>query len=266
VKCYEVKPCTPRERESCFVWNQFKGNPDELENIKCWVLKADNPSQLATCRQCKYYIMMNMDTGIVSQYSSDVAIVTCEGVLNEEKTHALEQVWETLRKNGKKKVLLRVSNLNNVYSCGLGLLIRIHKETSLEKGLLVIQGAHGYVQAVLEASKLNKIIKMVPEERQAAEIFSQMKRTEEEAAKPKAEVKPPEPPKQRPPCYVYFKNHNPRNATICDECSKKINPSDQPCWVVEGIVEGIIFQYVSEECADCPYYEEFSGASAQEIG
>jgi anti-sigma B factor antagonist len=257
VKCYEVKPCTPKERETCFVWNQFKDNPVDLENVKCWVLKADNPAQLSSCHKCKYYIMMNRDSGIVSNYASDVAIVTCEGVLNEEKTHALENVWETLKKNGKTKVLLRIGNLNNVYSCGLGLLIRIHKETSAAKGLLVIQGAQGYVLAVLEASKLNKIIKLVSDERQAADVFAELKRKEEEAAKPKIQEKPPEPPKQRPPCYIYFKNRNPRNATNCEECSKKINPSNQPCWIVDGEVEGITFQYVNEDCLDCPYYEEF---------
>jgi len=201
--------------------------------------------------------MMNRETGIASNYSSDVAIVTCEGVLNEEKTRALENVWETLKKNGKTKVLLRLASLNNVYSCGLGLLIRIHKETSSAKGLLVLQGAQGYVQAVLEASKLNKIIKIAADAQQAADIFAELKRKEEEAAKPKEIAKPPEPPKERPPCFVYFKNHNPRNATNCDECSKKISPSNQPCWIVEGDMEGITFQYVNEDCVDCPYFEEF---------
>jgi anti-anti-sigma factor len=262
MKCYEVKPCTAGDRESCYVWNTFKDNPADLDGVKCWVMKGassdDNPKQKAACQKCKYYIMMNRESGIVGNYSSDVAIINCEGLLNSERTRALEQVWETLKQKNKFKVLLRLDKLNNIYSCGLGLFIKIHREAAAQKGLLVLAGAQGYVTAVLDSSKLTKVFKMAADEREASAIFAELRKKEEEAAKPKIEeVKPPAPPKKREPCYVYFKNHNPKNATNCDECSRKINPTDQPCWIVEGVIEGISFQYVNEDCEECPYYEEF---------
>jgi anti-anti-sigma factor len=269
MKCYEVKQCTPKERESCYVWNTFKENPADLDGIKCWVMKGayadENTKQQAACQKCKYYIMMNRESGIVGNYQSDVAIINCEGVLNNDRTKALEQVWDTLKKNRKFKVLLRIEKLNNIYSCGLGLFIKMHRETAAEKGQLIVSGAHGYVMAVLESSKLTKVLKLTADEHEAATVFNELRKKEEEAAKPKVEevkVKQPEAPKKRPPCYVYFKNHNPRNATNCDECSRKINPSDQPCWIVEGIIEGISFQYVNEDCEECPYYEEFGISQA----
>ena len=65
---------------------------------------------------------------------------------------------------------------------------------------------------------------------------------------------------KRPECWVFWKNHNPKNATTCDECFKKIKPTGKPCWIVDGMIEGISFQYVDEDCESCHYFEEFAGA------
>jgi anti-sigma B factor antagonist len=244
------------------VWNTFKDNPADMENVKCWVLKGayqeETGKLLKQCKQCAYFIMMNRDSGIASDPSSDVAVVTCEGTLNAERSMALEKVWANLKQHNKSNIILDLSRVNNIYSCGLGAIIKIHKDTAELKGLLVVIVVEGYVANLFSVTKLSRILKIVENHRTANDIFEALKKKEEEK---KAVVAPivekPAKPKTRPACFEYFKNHNPKNATNCDECFKKIKPTGQPCWIVDGMIEGVSFQYVSEDCEGCPYFAEF---------
>jgi anti-anti-sigma factor len=272
VKCYEVTKCSKAQREDCYVWNSFRENPADMENVKCWVLKGvyqeESGEQLTKCKQCAYYITTNRDTGIASDSDADIAIVTCEGTVNTERTKALEKVWENLKQHNRFKIILDLSRVNNIYSCGLGAIIKIHKDAvASSKGMLVVVATDGYVTNLFAVTKLSRILKIVKNHRDAHGIFETMKAREETkgaavqktAAQPQpgAAPKPAARPKERPACYEYFKNHNPKNATTCDECFKKIKPTGQPCWVVDGMIEGISFQYVSEDCEDCVYFKEF---------
>jgi len=237
-----------------------------MENIKCWVLKGvyqdENAAQLKKCKKCMYYITMNHDTGILSEANASVAVVSCEGSLNAERTKALEKVWENIKQHNRFKIILNLTNVNNIYSCGIGAIIKMHKETAAANGLLVVVAADNYVTELFSVTKVSRILKVVPTLRDANEFFEILREKEDAqkvAAKPDETLKPPKPvkPKERPACYVYFNNHNPKNATNCDECFKKISPPGQPCWIVEGMIEGISFQYVSEDCEGCPYFAEF---------
>jgi anti-anti-sigma factor len=263
VKCYEVTKCTKEEREACYVWNSFRDNPQDMDNVKCWVLKGayqeESGQQLKKCRQCAYFITMNHETGISSDSDADVAVVTCEGTINAERTKALEKVWDNLKQHNRVKIILDITRVNNIYSCGLGAIIKIHKEAVAAKGMLVVIVTEGYVTNLFAVTKLGRILRVVKSHRDAHDIFESMKKKEVEA-KAVETVKPPPKPKERPACYVYFKNHNPKNATTCDECFKKIKPTGQPCWIVDGMIEGISFQYVDEECESCPYFMEYGGA------
>lgn len=261
MKCYEIRQCNEEERGKCYVWNSLRDNPEDMENVKCWVVKGayqqENREQLQRCRQCKYYLMMNRDSGVVSDHDAELAVITCEGVINNDRTKALEKVWEGLKRNNKHKVVLKVANVSNVYSCGLGVLIKIHKETAGMGGFLVVEGAAGYVQALFESTKLNKILNITTDSEETRQLVAGFKEKEEQAAQEVAEPEPAQPPKERVPCYVYWENHNPKNATSCDECFRKIKPTDEPCWIVEGMIEGVSFQYVNEDCEDCAYFQEF---------
>jgi anti-sigma B factor antagonist len=242
-----------------------------MENIKCWVLKGvyqeESGAQLKKCKLCSYYITMNRETGVASDSDADIAVVTCEGTVNNERTKALEKVWENLKQHNRFKIILDLSRINNIYSCGLGAIIKIHKDALASKGLLVVVAMDGYVTNLFSVTKLSRILKIVKNHRDAHDIFETMKTREEAAqraasasATPHAAVLKPAKPKERPACYDYFKNHNPKNATACDECFKKIKPTGQPCWIVDGMIEGISFQYVSEDCEDCVYFKEFGPA------
>ena len=270
MKCYEITKCSQKERDACYVWNNFQENPQDMENIKCWILKGvyqeENKQLYKKCQQCKYYLMMNRDSGIVSDYDADLAIITCEGTINNDRAKALGKTWETLKQHDKSKVLLDLSRVNNIYSSGLGAIITIHKETQTAKGIVIVICPEGYVKNLFQVTKLSRLLKIVkdqPEARDAYDVFKQ-EETKKKAPAAAAQVKPEtaklKPPKERPQCYVYWKDKNPRNATGCEECTKKIKPSSQPCWIVEGMIEGISFQYVNEDCEDCPYYAEFGAA------
>jgi anti-anti-sigma factor len=267
VKCCEVTKCSKEMRDACYVWNSFRDNPQDMDNVKCWVLKGayqeESGQQLKKCKQCGYFISMNRETGINSDADADVAVVTCEGTINTERTRALEKVWDNLKQHNKHKIILDISRVNNIYSCGLGAIIKMHKEASAAKGMLVVIVTEGYITNLLAVTKLSRILRIVKNHRDAQDIFDSLKKKDVEAQQKAvlaaAEAAKPPKPKERPACYVYFKNQNPKNATTCDECYKKIKPMGQPCWVVDGMIEGISFQYVNEDCEACTYFAEFAG-------
>ncbi len=288
MKCFEMTKCTEKDRKNCIVWSSFQSTPEELDNIRCWVLKGvyqeENKAQLLKCRKCNYYLMLNNNTGIESDLRTDIAIVTCDGVINNDRTRALEKVWETLKKNSKYKVIIDFSNVNNIYSCGLGLLVKMHKEADAANGAIFITGAQGYVLSVFTSTKLTKILHLAADKQAALEFFDlQRKKIEEaKAAKIAAEKEAAEreakereeaakiaaakkAARKQIPCWEYFKNHNPANATNCDECFKKQAPNGIPCWIVDGFIEGVSFQYISEDCEACAYFLEFGPGISDKI-
>ncbi len=268
MKCFEITNCSEKERKSCFVWTSFQSSPEELDNIKCWILKGtslqQNKAQLQKCRKCNYYLMMNRNDGIETDTRADIATISCDGVINSDKTRALEKVWETLNKNGRYNVILDLSQVNNIYSCGLGLLVKMHKDAQANKGMLIVTGVQGYALAIFTSTKLSKLLFMAADQQAALQLFDlQKKKIEEarEAEKKAAETATtqtiPVKPRKRIPCWDFFENQHPDNATSCDECFKKISPSRDPCWIVEGLIEGISFQYTNEKCEKCAYFLEF---------
>ena len=268
MKCFEIASCTEQERKACYVWASFQTSPQELENIKCWVIKGayqeENKAQLKKCRRCTYYNAMQKNSSIASDCSNDETIITCNGSLNNDQTRALETVWNKLTQNSKWKIILDITLVNNIYSCGLGLLVKMHKDVEAKKGMMVITGAQGYVLAIFNSTKLSRIFHMAPDRRAALEKLDEFRRKQEEALK-KIETPVNIPPKKRIPCWQYWEGHNPKNATRCDECFKKVSPSKEPCWIVEGMIEGISFQYVNEECEGCSYFYEFASSELPKI-
>jgi anti-anti-sigma factor len=264
MKCFETKKCAQKERDSCFVWNSFGKTPEEMENIKCWMLKGasndEKKKQSEKCGGCLYFQAMNRDPGIASETDADLATITGEGTINNERNKALEKTWETLKGHSKIYVLLDLSRVTNIYSSGLGTIIAIHKETQAMGGLLVVLCPDGYVKSLMKVTKLARILNLTGNLRDAHDAIAEHKKSRApKMVRESPEKEPPKPaaPRERPPCWVHWKNKNPRNATTCDECFKKLKPTTQPCWIVEGMIEGISFHYINEECETCPYFEEF---------
>lgn len=265
MKCFEITNCNEKKRKSCYIWTSFQSSPEELDNIKCWVLKGvyqpENKAQLAKCHKCNYYLMMNRNTGIQTDIRTDIATICCDSPINNDKTRALEQVWNKLKQSGKYNVILDLSQVTNIYSCGLGLLVKMHKEAQDNNGKLVITGLQGYALAIFTSTKLSKLMVMAADHQAALQFFEMHRKKSEDSdktkQKPEDTIKSAQPAKKRIPCWEFFGNKNPSNATNCDECFKKISPSLKPCWIVEGLIEGISFQYINEDCEMCEYFLEF---------
>jgi anti-anti-sigma regulatory factor len=181
-------------------------------------------------------------------------------------------VWEALKKHNKHKVVFDISNVNNIYSCGLSMLVKMHNEAKAADGMLVVVGGREHLHHILHSSKLSKLLHLAPEHESARQLFDRAARQKEEVARQKAAAeqkareeqtraaeaaKPKPAPKRFVRCWEYWQNHNPKNATTCNECFHKLNPKVHACWVVEGLVEGVTFHFVNESCLDCAYFEEF---------
>jgi anti-anti-sigma factor len=295
MKCYEITKCGEKERSSCQVWNGFRDHPEDMEGCACWVLTGayheEGGRQAQKCRKCGYYLTINRDTGLGVEHQADVAIITCSGTINMEKTKALEKVWDVVKKNKKNKVLLDIANVNNCYSCGLSMMVKMHREAVAAGGMLLVVGCPQTLYGVLHTTGLAKHLLFVQDRNAGLQHFAALatrKQEEErqketearkaaeqqhaaataatagrraapeaaETAKPVAS--PPTSQKKYVPCWEYWKNRNPRNATNCDECFHKKSTPQRPCWIVEGLVEGVVFHFINETCVDCRYFEEFA--------
>jgi anti-anti-sigma factor len=294
MKCYEVTKCSEKERAACNVWNSFREHPEDMEGCACWVMTGayhEDGRQAQKCRKCGYYLTVNRDTGLGVENQADVALIACSGTINLEKTKALEKVWEVVKKGNKSKVLLDIANVNSIYSCGLSMMVKIHREAKAAGGMLLVVGCPQSLYGVFHATKLAKHLLFVQDRNAGLQHFAALaaRKKEEEsrvqetesrkaaeqqrvadsaapparrAPAPVAETAPAMPTapvvtKKYVPCWEYWKNQNPRNATNCDECFHKKNAPQRPCWIVEGLVEGVVFHFINETCVDCRYFEEF---------
>ena len=320
MKCYEQNGCTEQARLSCYVWQKFSKDPQDMENIACWIFKGNDDvsdkKHHADCRQCGYYRAVHSTTGISVDETADPVIIACEGVINNERSALLTQAWESLRKRSKTCVLLDLSRAVTLYSSALGVITAINKETKTAGGLFMVYCPQGFIKKYLQTFKLDKIINIVSDKNEAKTVWDAYKITEaekaaqqaaekaaqqaaekaaqqaaekaaqqaaekaaqqaaEKAAQQAAEkaaqdiapstaaVETEQKPititeiKNRPTCFDYWHGKNPKNADNCNDCFKRIKPTSRPCWLIESNSNGVVMQYVNEECVDCDYYLEF---------
>ncbi len=234
-----------------------------MEDIRCWVIKnvyhPDQKQQLAKCRKCAHYIQLNTNS-ISSDTSKVAAIIKCSGSLNNDRTRALEKVWDTVKNSGKRFFILDLSEVTNIYSCAMGMIVKIYKEIEKLNGLLILSGANSFVLTLLKSLHFDEILQMEADISDALGAINELvhqeeaeKRIKEEAEKKEAEAAKIA-ARKRAPCWEYFNDYNPKNATRCDECYRKITQNSSPCWIVDGFIEGISFQFICEDCLDCNYY------------
>jgi len=192
-----------------------------------------------------------------------MALVSCEGEINNIRAKVLETIWAKLKENNRFNVLVDLSKADGCYSCGLGILVKMHKESTEAEGMVVLIGVQDAVRRAIQKTKLDSIFHFAPTRDDALAYFEKIQRKKEEEARAAEEA---ERRKRGIPCWEYWEDHNPRNATVCDECFRKLNPKNVPCWIVEGLIEGVSFQYVSEDCEDCDYFLEYANVPSQELG
>ncbi|HEX2957230.1 MAG TPA: STAS domain-containing protein [Chitinispirillaceae bacterium] len=266
MRCFKVTGCSEELRKACPVWNNLESDCPEMEDIKCWVIKnvyhPDQKQQLAKCKKCNYYLQMNKSNGISSDTNQTTAIIKCTGPLNNDRVRALEKVWETVKKSGKSHFILDIAEVTSIYSCAIGMIVKISTEIEQLNGKFILSGAQDFTLTLLKTVHLDKLIQFAPDISEALSAFDeQIRQQEEEKRLREVAEKEAEAAKiatrKRPPCWEYFNSHNPNNATKCDECFRKATQNTSPCWIVDGYIEGISFQFIGEDCLECSYFEEY---------
>lgn len=88
------------------------------------------------------------------QKNADITILEVEGDLDLYNTHLLKKAFTEIIANNTKKLILHVSDLTYIDSCGVGTLIYIYS-TALKEGVkMIISGLHGQPYKVIELTKL----------------------------------------------------------------------------------------------------------------
>jgi anti-anti-sigma regulatory factor len=163
MNCYEVTNCTEERRASCFVFRNFHNKPGDMGNISCWVLKRGDPNwtdaDALGCRRCPYYLAVNHHGVTVSHGRGGTVVIECNGVLNLLRTQFLGEVADKLKSEGKSRVALDLSAATNIYSCAMGMLVRLHLQCEEMGGLFVIVGATGYVKVAIDTVLIDKIVR-----------------------------------------------------------------------------------------------------------
>jgi anti-sigma B factor antagonist len=237
-------------RKKCNLWNAFENNQQDFENIKCWILRsvheAGNDITDDKCLNCSYYKAINSETDTASDLKANSAYIVCNGKLSNERSSALTKAWEFLKKRRKNVVILDMSNCNNVYSSGLGTIIRIHKETQNSGGILVIICPDGYIKNLFHVTRVSRILNIVKNQQEARVTVDAHKKHTETASCNSNTLCETKSSRSIPACFEYWTNKNPQNSNNCDVCLRKRIFSKHPCWIVDDVIEGVSFQYVND--------------------
>ncbi|MCL2689943.1 MAG: STAS domain-containing protein [Chitinispirillia bacterium] len=175
MKCYEITGCGKEQQKSCFVYKNFQNNINDMENISCWVLKKGSVGECSNdqikCDHCPYYAAMNEQSITVKFDEHENVIIECRGTLNTIRSSALGKVADKLKKDEKNNVILDLSSVSNIYSCGLSMIVRFHLQCEELGGTFVLVGATGYVMVALKTTSFDRFIKQAQDMEEALRCF-----------------------------------------------------------------------------------------------
>jgi anti-anti-sigma factor len=134
-----------------------------MENIPCWILKHGSTGWTqedeARCAECPYYAALNRQGVAVRLDGGGAAVIECSGTLNMLRTSALGEIADKLKAQGKNKIILNLSAVTNIYSCAMGMLVKLHRQCEELGGQFIMVGAAGYVKIAINTVSLDKLIK-----------------------------------------------------------------------------------------------------------
>lgn len=82
-----------------------------------------------------------------------------------------EQLYRLVDKLDRKKLVLDFSQVQFLSSAAIGVLLNLHKKSTAIKGTLVLCGLKKDILKVFEIMKLNKLLKVCADEREALAVF-----------------------------------------------------------------------------------------------
>jgi anti-sigma B factor antagonist len=118
--------------------------------------------------------MMAAPIQIMVQKVQDVTVVDLQDARLLE-THVIdemgEQLYRLVDKLDRKKLVLDFSKVQFLSSAAIGVLLNLHKKSAAIKGTMVLCGLKKDILKVFEIMKLNKLLKICADEREALAVF-----------------------------------------------------------------------------------------------
>jgi anti-anti-sigma factor len=102
------------------------------------------------------------------KYRVSIGSDKAEAYISDQLSFADHATFHTAIKElvaaAKKLCVIDLSNLKSVDSAGLGMFMIAHEECQKAKSSLILRGAQGQVQRMLDLARFDTILKIVPAE------------------------------------------------------------------------------------------------------
>lgn len=246
--------------KTCDLAKSITGQTPKI-GTQCWIFVEDETGRLnKQCEKCPYFNEIQKEDEIKVEEKEKYAVIYLENIFKNNRVSELKKKLDTELEKGKNVLLLDCSKLVNIPDQGLGVILRTFKTLKEKKGELFLLNPSETLVSMLNSTMLFKILPVISSVSEAEEILrkkeEEIKTGEEKRKAERKRILLHEAHTLR--CWDFFKGHNPHNATGCAECHYKASGSKRPCWMVIGNVDGIIFEYLNEECAGCAYFRKFN--------
>lgn len=253
---------------ACDLAKSMTGSTPE-PGTQCWILLLDDAGRPnKKCEKCPYFLEFQPKSALDVLDNPAYTLITLQGEIGEKQLPELKKLIDTSVAKAKPALLLDGSALTELHHAGLGMLLRAYKAVKDRKNEFFLLSPNEYFTGLLRSTML---IKILPLARSAEEVESYLQKKEESVKSGEAQRKEAEKQKRRQEaetlrCWDFFKGHNPKNATACAVCHYKASSPARPCWIVINEIEGVSFEYINEDCLDCPYYLKLNpDADVQEV-
>ncbi|MFH0920786.1 MAG: STAS domain-containing protein [Fibrobacterota bacterium] len=234
---------------------------------QCWIFVMDDNGGLnRQCEKCPYRTELTPESSVTVAENGNAVTITLKGEINEKRALELKKIMDAQLKT-KTGVFVDCAGLSQIEPVALGILLRTYKILKEKNNEFFLIAPSDALLAVLQSTMLIKIMPAVRSMDEASHFINKKQeavRTGEAKAQEEAKIKRLEEAKSVR-CWDYFKGQNPQNATPCMVCHYKASGSGQPCWIIQGEIEGTTFEYVNEDCLTCDYFLKFNPEGDVEI-
>lgn len=107
----------------------------------------------------------------------NILIIKADGDLNSQTADALVESTGKLIDAGLHSIIIDCSELDNISSYGLGVLVRLHKRMDEKIGDVKIASVKGLVANILRITRMNKLFAIYPDVESARKAFTVEKKT-----------------------------------------------------------------------------------------
>lgn len=106
-----------------------------------------------------------------NETDKDVLIINADGGLNSDNADKFVNELAALIDAGQTKIVVDCSQLKNITSYGLGVLVRLHSKLSKKGGDVKLACVKGLIEQVFKVTHLNKIFEIYPDVSRACLMF-----------------------------------------------------------------------------------------------